>query len=372
MATKTQDGHYTGLVNLGNTCFLNACLQVLKETFELNTILIHNIQNNSNSNSKSSTINNNNNNQHSDMLITKEWLNLLTVMNTVSGVISPNRFVTQLQEFAKEKQRDIFTGFVQNDLPEFLLFVFECFHGSIKRNVTLRIQGDAHTPMDTMAIVCYKMLQTTYQKEYSDIMETFYGIYVSELLSMDEPSKVHTIKPELFFILDLPIPEMKEQRQRIHQPSSSHITLNQCFEEYTCLETLTGENAWYNETTNTKENVIKRISFFKLPRILVITLKRFDPYGRTKRHDFVQYPLEGLDLSSFVSGYNPGSYIYDLYGVCYHHGNVLGGHYTACVKHYQNGVWVHYNDVLTQFVHDDTRDSIVNADAYCLFYRKRG
>ena len=105
-----------------------------------------------------------------------------------------------------------------------------------------------------------------------------------------------------------------------------------CFSSFTEYETLEGDNAWYNEETDKKIPVKKRITFWSLPKILIITFKRFSFDGKKKRQDLVDYPLTDLNLSKFVSGYNAKQYVYDLYGVCNHSGNTQGGHYTAFVK----------------------------------------
>ena len=78
--------------------------------------------------------------------------------------------------------------------------------------------------------------------------------------------------------------------------------------------------------------------------------------------------LNDLDLSNYVRGYNASSYKYDLYGVCNHMGGVMGGHYTAFVKHAENK-WIHFNDSSVELVDDPNK--IITPLAYCLFYRKK-
>jgi ubiquitin C-terminal hydrolase len=74
-----------------------------------------------------------------------------------------------------------------------------------------------------------------------------------------------------------------------------------------------------------------------------------------------------LDLSSYVIGYTPETYKYELYAVCNHIGNALGGHYTSFVKN-ANGNWYHMNDsTITKVQESD----IITQMAYCLFYRKK-
>ena len=127
-----------------------------------------------------------------------------------------------------------------------------------------------------------------------------------------------------------------------------------------------GENAWFNEKTGKKEDIKKRIVFWNLPKILVISLKRFSPDGTQKLNSQIQFPLENLDLSKYVHGYNASSYKYNLYGICNHSGGVMGGHYTSFVKHIDNK-WVHFNDTHVEIV--ETPQNMITSLAYCLFYR---
>jgi ubiquitin C-terminal hydrolase len=71
-------------------------------------------------------------------------------------------------------------------------------------------------------------------------------------------------------------------------------------------------------------------------------------------------------ISSVEIEPKPSAFIYDLYGVCNHFGNVLGGHYTSFVKN-TNEKWYHYND--TQVQHIENTNILINPMAYCLFYK---
>lgn len=338
----------TGLVNLGNTCFLNSCIQILNNTFELIELL---------------EIKENENNLKliSDSNIIKEWTELRNIMWNNVGIVSPNKFVYNVHELAKEKNRELFTGWAQNDMPEFLLFIIDCIHNSISKQITMHIKGTSHNDLDDLAIKCYSMLKNIYSKEYSEIMDMFYGIYVSEIISLDEKIK-HVITPENYFILDLPID------LNITKTDNRPLTLYDSFDLFTKPEILDGDNAWFNEKTNSKENIKKRIMFWNLPTILVITFKRFSHTGNNKINELIDFPIHDLDLSKYVCGYNSKNYIYDLYGVCNHMGNVMGGHYTSFVKN-ANNAWVHYNDTNVEIIMNP--NMIITSSAYCLFYRKK-
>jgi ubiquitin C-terminal hydrolase len=289
-----------------------------------------------------------------ESIIIDEWNDLRTIMWSNNGIVSPNRFVYNVQQLAQKKDRELFTGWAQNDLTEFLLFMIECMHNCISRPITMKIMGTAENNVDLLATECYKMLQQTYSKDYSEMMELFYGIYVSELASVDGAT-VHTVKPEQYFILDLEIPKPR-------------ASLYECLDAFTHHEMMEGDNAWFNEKTGEKESVKKRITFWNFPTILVITLKRFSPDGQHKIQDLIDFPLDQLDLSKYVSGYNPRQYVYELYGVCNHSGGPMGGHYTSFVKN-ADGEWIHYNDTHVQ--RGIPEKHIVSPEAYCLFYRKK-
>jgi ubiquitin carboxyl-terminal hydrolase 8 len=332
----------SGLANLGNTCFMNSCMQVISHTYELHTLL-------NNENYMKRTIQNK---PESALLI--EWNNLRKMLWNENCIVSPGKFVKTVQRVAGVKKMDMFTGFSQNDVPEFLLFIIDCFHTSLAREIKMKINGTVVNETDKVAVKCFEMIQRMYTKEYSEIWNIFYAVHVSTICSLETGQQLQ-INPEPYFMIDLPIPT-----------NNKSPSLIDCMNLYCEGEILKDDNAWFNEETGKKENIQKKISFWSFPNVLVIDLKRFDSRNR-KNQILVTFPLDKLDLSEYVVGYKKKSYVYDLYGVCNHSGGVLGGHYTAYVKN-ANSKWYHYND--TSVTEVPVVESIVSPKAYCLFYRK--
>ena len=340
--SKYNNKGLSGLSNLGNTCFINSCMQVLSHTYELNDFL--------NEESYKKKLQ-----QKYDSALILEWDNLRKLMWSSNCIVSPGKFIKTIQKIAQIKEMNLFTGFSQNDLPEFLLFVIDCFHTSLSREIKMTISGVPENETDKVAIQCFEMIKKMYSKEYSEIWNLFYAVHVSEITDLSSGKQLK-ITPEPYFMIDLPIPT-----------DNKSPSLIDCLEHYVNGEILEGENAWYNEDTKQKTDIRKKIQFWSFPSILVIDLKRFNARNQ-KNQILVSFPLENLDLSKYVIGYKKNTYKYDLYGVCNHSGGVLGGHYTSYVKN-ANGNWYHFNDTSVSEV--GLHESIISPKAYCLFYRKR-
>jgi len=336
----------SGLSNLGNTCFLNSTLQCLSHTYEFQEVL------------KSPVIQRRMKNG-----LLKEYKDLLDIMWSKNCIISPGRFIKMVQITATKKKRDMFTGYDQNDVSEFLHFLLETFHEELSRKVKMTIQGDPNTQKDKLALKCYEMMTNMYQKEYSEIVSLFFGIHVSRIVS--ETGELKSITPEPFFTVALPIPSTNVR---------TNIHLLDCFDKFTEHERMSGDNAWTDDETGDKITVDKGVLFWSLPKILIVELKRYSFVERGRRIQMVKNnslvslePNETLDLSKYVVGYSPSKYQYQLYGVCNHIGGMNGGHYTAFVRNADNE-WYHFNDRSITKV-NSTRH-IITPKAYALWFRQ--
>lgn len=331
----------SGLMNLGNTCFLNACMQIISHTYELNNFLDLETYKRKLKNKP-------------DTALLLEWDELRKNLWNENSVVNPIKFVKTVQKLAQIKDKDIFTGYDQNDLSEFLIFVIDCFHNSLSREVNMTIQGTPENDRDKIALLCFDKIKQMYAKDYSEIWNIFYGTHISQLSSV-ENSNIISMTPEPFFIINLPIPQ-----------NNKLPSIIDCFDLYVEGEILDGDNSVLNEHTGKKEAARKNLIFWSLPTILVVDIKRFSASNK-KNQILIDFPLTNLNLSKYVIGYNKETYIYDLYGVCNHSGSTLGGHYTSFVKN-ANDKWYHYNDTVVSEV---TMEQIVSSKAYCFFYRKR-
>ena len=339
-----------GLANVGNTCYLNSCMQVLSQTTELTALLQH-----KNGAYKQRL------NRLPESFVLLEWDKLRQQLwqQPLGKVVVPHDFVKTIQRVATIKKRELFAGYAQNDVQEFLLFLVDCFHSALQREVEMVIKGTEENATDKLATVCYTMMQTMYKKEYSEMLNIFYGIHVSEIT--DAVGTPLSLSAEPFSILSLSIP-----------PDLKLPNLFDCLDLYCRKEQLEGPNMWFNETTGSKQVAQRGILFWSLPNILIIDLKRWhgggQGQGSRKNQILVSMPLSNVNLAPYVRGYNPESYVYDLYGICNHSGNVLGGHYTAYVKNATNNSWYSYNDTLVTHI---PADKIITPYAYCFFYRKQ-
>jgi ubiquitin carboxyl-terminal hydrolase 8 len=332
-----------GIQNLGNTCFINACMQILLQTPELDYSIIETEMQKNIPETK----------------IYNEWKSCKeSVENPAISIISPISFIEAIHQIAQLKNQVLFSGFAQNDMPEFLLFFIDNLHNHLKCEIQYNIFGIQQNDTDKLAIQCYEMMKTKYEKDYSPLIDIFFGISVSNISSLDKYPLSSISEP--YFVLDLPI---------------YGNNIYDCLDNYVSHELLDNENAWYNEKTQQKENVFKQISFWNFPKIVVFTFKRFsstitrEGIHLLKKMDFIDFPLDELDLSKYICGYNASKYKYELYGICNHMGNVMGGHYTAFVKTKEKQ-WFHCNDTIIEKI--ENPQQIVTSMAYALFYRRLG
>uniref|UniRef100_A0A7S3V7L3 ubiquitinyl hydrolase 1 n=1 Tax=Chaetoceros debilis TaxID=122233 RepID=A0A7S3V7L3_9STRA len=173
------------------------------------------------------------------------------------------------------------------------------------------------------------------------------------------------------------------------------ITLEDCLDAFTKEEKMPDT---YCSKCKDLRMQKKAMSLWRLPPVMIITLKRFQFTEKIKRklRDYVHFPVEGLDISRVVAaddeitspksngngeasksednalrpdihcGRNES--LYDLYAVIHHQGALTGGHYVASMKSEVDGKWRLFNDAA---VYDVSSKDVVDASAYILFYVRR-
>jgi ubiquitin carboxyl-terminal hydrolase 4/11/15 len=146
------------------------------------------------------------------------------------------------------------------------------------------------------------------------------------------------------------------------------VSIAECFQAFYLPEQLERDNAWMCPKCKLKVEAHKTFEIYRLPKTLIIHLKRFKVVGhsRQKLSTPVVYPMKGLDLSQFSKV--GGSCLYDLFAVTNHMGNLTGGHNTAITYDDRKQEWLEYSDSTIVKVEEA---AVVSENAYVLFYRRR-
>jgi len=284
-----------GLVNLGNTCYINSVLQCLFRCTPLNNLLnITNIQ--------PST---------PEQTMLKEFDDLRRLAQSGNGIVRPERFIHYIQAYARHKEISAFMHRDQNDACEFIHFLIDAFHSAYCNNES---PSDPATQSRAMAAGQFQ----------SPIMQLFFGVHVHTVVE-DVTDALLASTPEPFFLLDLPIP-------------TPNAKLVDCLHAYLSPEKF---GDWRDDAGLT-HSVQRRCAFALLPSVLILSLKQFNSDGR-KDTAVVDVP-ETLVI---------GQYTYKLTAVCVHHGGVRGGHYVASVRH--DDGWLSIDDDIVSKTNTPTK-----------------
>ncbi|OMJ66845.1 hypothetical protein SteCoe_36175 [Stentor coeruleus] len=160
-------------------------------------------------------------------------------------------------------------------------------------------------------------------------------------------------------------------------PEEDIFTLQDCLNKFTEKEII--ENKCEQCSNPHQESCIE---ILRLPDILILHLKRmrFVSSQLTKINSLVKFPLENLDMKGFMKNSKKSmgntvkntknNYLYDLFAVVEHEGDLYSGHNTAYCKQ-PNGEWLHFNDDRVFLLNGNIEQEIITSRAYILFYKRQ-
>jgi len=331
-----------GLLNQGNTCYINSFLQLFFLCPELMEIL----------NTKPKTRG-----------------TITNIFKTISRIIfskgNEEGHVMKLTLFLnkfKEEYKNFFVMGRQQDSHEAIMLFILTLHEQLKetftnKNLKFLMKEAAYIKKD---IKKYRQsYKSIYENDYSAISNIFFGHTMSTLKCNncnDVSQKIENFKELVLSIDDKDVNTLEQ---------ALDIFFNEeIIEDKKC------EKCKKTKTTYRKYNIVS------YPKYLFITFSRYkfnmQRLQYIKNQKFINFPNE-LDISNYIIENNDNKHMddgsnYSLKGFINHMGVAGGGHYTATCK-YPTG-WYECDDENPRLLSQDLKD-IHKRHAYILLYEKK-
>ena len=327
-----------GFPNLGNTCYMNAALQCLCHIPCLRNnypSLILDVQKRSRNN---------------NYTLMDKWIQLQeSVWESDDAVVDTKPILMEFIQRCK-KEDILFHSFHQNDTTDFLNTFMDFLHNSIKRKVNIKITGTPKNQYDQLKVDSLNKWKDFFESNYSYIIKEFNSKLISLLSCPECDHLVINHEPIMTIALTL---------------KNNYKTIYDCLDEFTREEKLDIDNQWKCEKCNNHVSPNKKLTFWELSDIIIISIKQFRLNQKINQH--IDFP-EVLTLNKYCMNLRNINYTYDLIGLCIHQGSLNGGHYYAICKNIEDNQWNIHNDTN---VTPTTIEDIKNENPYCFFYVKR-
>ena len=325
----------TGLINLGNTCYINTSLQNLIHCTPFIAKFLE-VSNNILQRKTNSTP------------ISEAFYELLLQIydnNNQEDYINPGGFVEKFISLHNQ-----FYGNQEHDTQEFCRFLLQDFNCELNMvtNPSIYKKEMAYDRDKKKMFKNYK--NDCHSKENSIITDTFIG-YFSFEYNCECGYKEFSFSQ----FLDLPV----QMNSGINGFDLFQMLQNNFYKKsYVDM----GENCRFCKRTSKKEEIM-RVAY--LPQVLIISLQRINPKNGMKNEAPVKF-YEGLDLREIIDAEisDGSSTKYNLFAVTNHIGEINTGHYFSYIKIDKN--WYCFEDSKVYKV--GYQINMKSNDVYTLFY----
>ena len=322
-----------GILNSGNTCFINSGLQIFIHCQLFIQKLIQNMK----------LINHN----------TPITSNFISICNSMLNSKIKYIGILDFKKLFGNKHK-LFSGSLQNDSQEFNRIFLEDISqelNEVKINTIYRLLSNSDSKSKKMRDRDFH--ENFSKKEKSIITQLFYAQIVN-IYTCKCKSAIYSFQKILDFPLLFP-----------NKIINNMITLHELLKFYFQVEYIEFESKC--QKCHQIEKHKKELKISRPPEILILSLQRIDLITEKKLQYKVKFPQK-LDIFEFVDhdcGYDKESK-YDLFGIINHVGRLNSGHYYSFIKNEDNE-WIEYNDAKVNEIKgfSDCSDSV-----YALFYIK--
>jgi ubiquitin C-terminal hydrolase len=246
----------------------------------------------------------------------------------------------------------------QGDAAECLQYILDSLHDAVHRRVRIGIQGTAASHEEQSQIKALESWSSFFSKEYSPIVENFYGQSQIKIRCNQCDNVSERYEPWMMMKVPIPggdvgggeVPSFSVCMDAAHKPEE--------IEAYDC--DICKKRGPATMTT--------RIS--KLPNTLILVFKRFNNHGQKVRAE-IDWGIDGMSLAPWLA-FRRCPFTdrlarsnYRTFAVIEHSGSTRGGHYRMFSRQGAAAApWIEYDDDAIRTISDSRQ--IVSPDSYVI------
>jgi ubiquitin C-terminal hydrolase len=314
-----------GLQNMGNTCYANSTLQILRAVPEWNVFCMREDLETACTNKESI-----------NAKLIMGYQDLIQSMWSAHrpAYVRPMGFLNVIKDSVRGTVYENFGRPQQNDSHEYLVYLLDNFHEALNENANSKDVVEPAPKDASMAVQAEVGWRTFLSRHTSPVIDMFFGM--NRVTVECDTCHNKSYRWETFNVYKIPLEGATLQDWFRAENAPSTI------DEYECESCRIS----YDKRQPAK----KYGHIWRLPQSLFVALRRFDYNGR--KNMTACPPISGLvSLAEHFapeSDHPSKSWQFECRAIADHHGGLHGGHYSAQMAHPVTNQWWWIDDSMSQ------------------------